>query len=363
MKETANEIAIDELRACYQEGGIVAGTHHFTDYWGRDGFFASMGAMAIDDYDVVRNMVETFFNYQRKDGMIPYRVMNGPVTIGKYFGHPKKSEKPSPTYRLRGFGAEVLDGTTLAVMTLAQLWKRGEAEVEKFVPKVEMALGYLKSKEKNGLLWDGEMCEWNDAAKKWGNILYSNIIYWNMYHELGIVDKQNEIAASLREQLWNGKFFADWRDDKRQDYFHPFGNLLAVAWGMTDEEETTLIMEEASKSKVGFTLESNTPKYPNNRIDPLVRLIGIGDYQNQGMLWWQPVCAYVAALVKTGNIERAETQLQLMTKKIETDKKIYECYERDGKPVKRWIYQSETPFAWAAGLYLWANSLVEKNNR
>lgn len=104
MKETAHEIAAEELRACYQEGGIVAGTHHFTDYWGRDGFFASMGAMAIEDYAVVRNMVETFFNYQRSDGMIPYRVMNGPVTLGKYLGHPKKSEKPSPTYKLRGFG-------------------------------------------------------------------------------------------------------------------------------------------------------------------------------------------------------------------------------------------------------------------
>ena len=117
MTEKASRIATEELRACYQEGGIVAGTHHFTDYWGRDGFFASMGALAIQDFEVVRNMVDTFFDHQRADGMIPYRVMNGPVSIGKYFGQHKKYDKPVPTFKLRGFGPEVFDGTTLAVMT------------------------------------------------------------------------------------------------------------------------------------------------------------------------------------------------------------------------------------------------------
>ncbi|TRZ51987.1 hypothetical protein D4S03_04135, partial [bacterium] len=148
-------------------------------------------------------------------------------------------------------------------------------------------------------------------------------------------------------------------DHSRQDYFHPFGNLLAVAWGMTNDGETKSIMEESEKSKVGFTLESNTPKYPSKKIDLFNRLIGIGDYQNQGMLWWQPACAYVAALVKTGNLAEARTQMELMSKKVIEDQKISECYERDGRPVKRALYQAEQPFAWASGMYLWANSLVE----
>lgn len=359
MKETAHGIATDELQACYLDGGIVAGTHHFTDYWARDGFFASMGAMAIEDTTVVRNMVETFFKFQRSDGMIPYRVMNGPADLNKYLGHPTKYKEPRPTYKLRGYGAEVLDGTTLAVMTLAELWEKGEAQVEKYISKVEKALEYLKTKEKNGLLWDGEMCEWNDAAKKWGNILYSNIIYWNMFRELGLTDKQEEVAGNLRKRLWTGKFFADWHDHSRQDYFHPFGNLLAVAWGMTTDEETKSIMNESAVAKVGFTLESNMPKYPSKRIDLFNRLIGIGDYQNQGMLWWQPACAYVAALVKTGNLEEARKQMKLMSEKIVQDQKVSECYERDGRPVKRLLFQAEQPFAWAAGLYLWASSLVE----
>jgi glycogen debranching enzyme len=360
MKEIARRIATEELRACYQEEGIVAGTHHFSDYWGRDGFFASMGSLAIEDYKIVRSMVDLFFEHQRPDGMIPYRVMNGPADLGKYLGHSRKFKEPVPTYELRGKGPEVLDGTTLAVMTLAKLWQKGEASVDKYYDKVKKALKYLATKEKDGLLWDGEMCEWNDAAKKWGHILYSNVIYWNMFSELGMMEKKDEVAGKLRGRLWNGKFFADWHDDKRQNYFHPFGNLMAVAWGLTTNEEANSILEESTKAKVGFTLESNTPKYPNGKVMLFNRLIGIGDYQNKGMLWWQPACAYVAALVKTGKVTEARKQMELMSNKIIDDQKVFECYERGGRPVKRLTFQAEQPFAWAAGLYLWASSLIEK---
>lgn len=35
------DIAISNLRSCYSRFGILAGRHHFTDYWARDGFFAA----------------------------------------------------------------------------------------------------------------------------------------------------------------------------------------------------------------------------------------------------------------------------------------------------------------------------------
>lgn len=356
MTEKAREIAIRELRACYQEHGPVAGTHHFTDYWGRDGYFALQGSLAIGDTEIAEKLVNLFFAFQRKDGLLPYRVMNGPVTVGKYFGKPGKYKEPSPSYNLRGYGSPVLDGTTLSLMTLAQLWKAGKIELDKYAHKVELALNYLTSKEKNGLLWDGPMCEWNDAVTKWGNLLYSNIIYWNMYRELGDIAKQDQIADSLRSRLWNGRFFADWHDHKRQDFFHPFGNLMAIAWGLASPEEARSILDEAEKSRVQFTLESNTPKYPQNRVWWLNRVIGIGDYQNQGMLWWQPVCAYVVALAKTGRLDEARKQFNLMTEKIVEDDSIWECYERDGRPAKRTLYRAEQPFAWAAGLILWAEN-------
>lgn len=354
----AEDIAKQQLRACYGDFGILAGAHHFTDYWARDGFFASMGSVEIGDFEIVVKMIELFFGYQRADGMVPYRVMNGPVTIGKYFGKVKKYVVPSPTYKLRGFGTEVLDGTTLAVMTLMRLCNEGKVDRNKYSAKIAKAVEYLKSKEKNGLLWDGEMSEWNDVVKKKGNLLYSNVLYWNMYRELGDIHKQNIIAKKLRERLWSGKYYADWDDGEKHNYFYSFGNLLAVAWGLTNKDESALILSESKKNRILFTIDTNNPKYPEGKVWWINRIAGVADYQNQGLLWWQPACAYVAALVKVGEIEKAGVQLKLMSDKIVKDKKIWECYERTGNPVERLLYRSEQPFAWGAGMFLWAKQMT-----
>jgi hypothetical protein len=44
-----------------------------------------------------------------------------------------------------------------------------------------------------------------------------------------------------------------------------------------------------------------------------------------------------------------------MAQKLIRDGDFYECYERGGPQVKRFFYQAEHPFAWAAGMFLWAN--------
>lgn len=356
-------IASNELRACYSDSGILAGTHHFTDYWARDAYFASLGSLSIGDIYIVEKTLENFYSYQRSDGLIPYRIMRGPVNLNKYLGKPSFYPKPKPTYKLRGVCSEVLDGTTLTVLFTALL------KINKYHDNIKKALNYLQSSEKNGLLHDGVMAEWNDTALKWGNLLYSNIIYWYMYDRLSLwtksfdkswsadlVYKTQSITQALRNRLWNGKYFADWYDYKRQDYFYPFGNCLAIVWGLTNKEESESILDECRKVKIQFTLETNFPKYPFWRIYPLLRLVGAGDYQNQSILWWQPVIVYLAALKKMHKNSDVKIVENKIAEKILKDKKIYECYERSGSPVKRLILTSEHPFAWSSGMLLWALS-------
>ena len=103
---SALKIAINELRKCYTDKGIIAGIHHFTDYWARDGFFACFGALAINDTSIVKKQVNLFFSFQRNDGLIPYRIMQGPVNIAKYLGKPIFYKTPRPTYRLRNIGIQ-----------------------------------------------------------------------------------------------------------------------------------------------------------------------------------------------------------------------------------------------------------------
>jgi len=359
-------IATRELRACYKKEGIVAGNHHFTDYWGRDGYFALLGSISLKDYKIANKMLALFYKNQRSDGLIPYRVMRGPVTLGKYLGHPSFYTKPRPTYKLRGTGCEVLDGTTLTLLFSGLLGIEKELD-GKYILKIKKALSYLEERERSGLLWDGVMAEWNDFALKWGNLLYSNIIYWYALERLSewtktfdlnfstkLTTKKNLVALSLRKKLWNGKFFADWYDNKRQDFLYPFGNCMAIVWGFTSPSETESILNECKKLKISFTLETNSPKYPWYRIDPLQRIAGVPDYQNKGLLWWQPGAAYLVALRKIGKTKEAEEVENKFIEKILSDKTIYECYERTGKPLKRFIYSAENPFAWASGMLVWS---------
>ena len=355
------DIAKKELRACYSDEGIIAGVHHFTDYWARDAYFASLGALSINDNVIVNKTVVNFFKYQRSDGLIPYRIMRGPATLGKYLGNPSYYRKPKPTYKLRGLGKEVLDGTTFTVLFSSLLG------LKEYTNNIKLALKYLETREKYGLLHDGFMAEWNDTALKSGNLLYSNVIYWYMYECLSlwtknfdqdwfnkIEVKKQKISLALRERLWTGKYFADWHDYKRQDYFYPFGNCLAIAWGLTNKNESESILKQCLLVKKDFTLETNTPKYPFWRIDPFIQLVGMGNYQNHSKLWWQPMTAYLVALKRMGKESEIEKVENLITTKIDADNKIYECYERTGEPMRQFIFRTEHPFAWSSGMILWA---------
>ncbi len=360
--DSISDLAIHDLRACYTSQGILAGNHHFTDYWARDGFFAAFGSLAIGDKEIAEQMVKFFFSFQRPDGLIPYRIMNGPMlSLSKYLGHPPSYSQPKPTYRLRGIGSLVLDGTTLSILFAAL------SNQTQLIAQIELGLKFLTNHEVNGLLWDGPMCEWNDAIWKWGNLLYSNIIYWYMYDRLAswqsthnpsysrsLIIKRDSIASSLRARLWNGQYFADWHDYKRQDYFYPFGNCLAIVWGLTTPQETTSILSQCHLSQIDFTLETNSPSYPWWRVDFLQRLAGMADYQNHGTLWWQTIAAFVLAAKQSNHLDLATAQLTKIATKVTRDQSIYECYERDGRPVKRTFYSSEHPFAWASGMILWA---------
>lgn len=362
----AEEIAKRDLRACYENEGIIAGRHHFTDYWARDGLFAALGSLAIGDEEIVRKEIELFFSHQRADGLIPYRIMRGPVSIGKYLGRTTRVyENPRPTYRLRGIGAEVLDGTTLSLLILGELAERGWREASKFAKPVEKALAYLEGREKDGLLQDGLMAEWNDSTYKRGALLYSNAIYWRALGSLASLEgmgllsrenllaKQKFLARRIRDKLWNGRFFSDWYDWKRQDYFNSFCNLLLVAWGFTTDEEAEKILSEAEKSQISFTVENVAPWYPWWRVDVTNRIIGLPDYHN-ALLWWQPGIAYAVALAHEGRKSEARQQMLLMSRQALKYGGFYECYERTGLPVKRLVYKAERPFAWAAGMFLWA---------
>lgn len=80
----AYQIAVRDLRACYNPDGIVAGRLHFNAYWARDGFWALFGALALGDHEQVRTHLETFMKYQMSSGELPVRLEFVGHTFGRY---------------------------------------------------------------------------------------------------------------------------------------------------------------------------------------------------------------------------------------------------------------------------------------
>ena len=59
--------------------------------------------------------------------------------------------------------------------------------------------------------------------------------------------------------------------------------------------------------------------------------------------------------------KNAKILIKKISDLIEKHNAVYEVYEESGVPVKRFLYKSEYPFAWSAGMYVYAyNKIIKK---
>lgn len=346
-------IAKKALRACVTRDGVVAGTHHFVDLWARDSLFATLGANASGMSDMSKKTIETFLRFQRDDGLIPFLIRRSALSLGKYFGRHTYYDTPRAQFRSSQSGGVVPDG---GVMTIIAAYALDDKQfLQKHEQQLRHAIGWYKKKFGEDLITEWFQCEWADGVLKRGETLYTNILYWKALGDMGLTQKQAAIGKLIRESLWNGAYFADWKGVFRHDYFASMGNLLAIIFGLTTRKESASIVSYIKEHCVSeFTVETNDPKYPYWRIPIQNYLVGLSDYHNRGCLWLQPGILYATALAKTGSKDEARARLLTIAEKIVEYNGVYEVYEKNGTPVDRFFYRSEEPYAWSAGLYLWA---------
>lgn len=362
VPDDAKKIAYRDLLACNTPIGLTAGAHHFVDLWARDSLFATFGLSDKKDFPVMKKTIETFLAYQREDGLIPYRVRRSAVSIGKYFGQPSVLQTPQADFRSYQSGGLVPDGGLMTVIAAAAyVRKSGDRKFRlAYDGRIHRVLKWYGDHYNDGLITEWFQCEWADGVLKSGNTLYTNILYWKALGDMKLFGRQKHIGDLIRKAFWNGNFFADWVDWKRQDYFAAHPNMLAIIFGLATHEESADILNFAKEHCWnGWALEENYPAYPWWRIPLLHTLAGMGDYHNRGCIWLQPTILYAVALRRLGETNESKKVLAQVAKKIVEYHGVYEIYEKNGMPVRRLFYHSEQPFAWSAGLYLWAASLLQ----
>lgn len=369
----ANQIAVKSLRRGYKEEGIVAGAHHYTDYWARDSFYASLGALALGDYEIVKKNLNLYLSYQRDDGQLPMKVGDSRLLcLLRILGFRIRGKRV-PAYSEDKARTIPMDQNSLLVICFYNYIKETSDMpfLRENIHRIEQCIQWSLAQDRDNdlILEEGLQASWTDSLKKRGKVLYSNICHCHalyciskLFELLKEGEKQNiylDLYKKTKQQInklfWNGSYFIDWIDEKRHDYFSTDGNVLSMVWNIADQEQSKNIQHCIKKFGINKFVPSltNMPKYPSNLCSLLLRIGGLKDYHN-GLCWLWLGCLDAVAKYKTGMQEEAAALLERIADIIVKYDDVFEVYEKSGRPVHRLLYKSEYHFAESSGLFIWA---------
>ncbi len=366
----AHRIAVRDLRACYNPDGIVAGRLHFNAYWARDGFFASLGALALGDVDQVKAHLDTFIRFQMASGELPVRIEFLGHTLGHYH---TRLMHPKALYRAGTIFADPLDPNALFVIAAREYVIRTHDMdfCSRFEPAMDRAVAWLMSQDRDGdgLIESHYLAGWMDSILKKDKVFYLNLTYCEglracqaLKEGLGhAADARRcaDAAARTRDRLqqifWNGEYYTDWIHGSRHGGFSSDGNVLAILFGVAGEAQARSILRFIAARGLDrdTPLRTCDPVYPFWQVFPFYFLAGIPDY-HRALIW--PWLGTLNAINKfhLGQREAAIADLARIGTWFVERNAVAEVYEPDGMMLNRRFYQAEVPFAWNAGIYVYA---------
>lgn len=363
----AYDIAVRDLRACYGQEGIFAGLHHFKDYWARDALFACLGSLKLEDYDIVEKNLQLFIDNINKKGQVPLRIGRNIVGIVL------KKKKRYPLYSFDFNNKTTLDQNSLLIILSYEYYKKTGDKIflskNLDLLKKIMDWNFLNDKDDDLLIEEEGLSNWADSVRKKGKVLYTNVCHCHALkcmYELSktktYLDKYEKVKKKINELFWSGEHYIDWIDEKKQyNYFSTDGNILAVLWDIADKEKSNHIEEASHVFEVhDVPSECVHPRYPKKHISLPLKLIGLGDYHN-GLSWMWLGCISAVAKKKVRREKDAKELIKKIEQIILKHNSVYEVYDNKGNPVKRLFYKSEFPFAWSAGLFVYAYNKIMLN--
>ncbi len=359
-----------DLRACYNPEGIVAGRLHFNAYWARDGFWALFGALALGDYDQARAHLDTFVRFQLPSGTLPVRIEFLGHTLGWY--HTRR-RRPRALYRAGSLFVDPLDPAALFIIAAREYFQRtGDTSFcARFDPVMDRAARWLMQQDRDGdgLLENRYLADWMDSILKKDKLFNVNVIHYEGLRACETIKRvlgQGQAAQEFRqaaehvyqrlqERFWNGTYFADWIRGGRRGGFSADGNVLAIFFGAATEEQSRRILRYIGEQELDRPTPLRTchPVYPLWQVLPLYTVAGIADY-HRTLIW--PWLGTLNAVNKhrLGDHAAAVADLARFGDWYIRANAVGEVYEHDGSMLARRFYQAEVPFAWNAGLYVYA---------
>ncbi|PUV25422.1 hypothetical protein DCO56_10515 [Sphingobacterium athyrii] len=370
--------------------GFTAGDG-YGEVWIRDLNTFVTVASRVNDKELIKKHLLTFFQFQQPDGgildgyvpvkkgAVPYNYYHSALAP-EYAGHKNTVETDQETSLIQAVAKYIRstgDKSILKEMV-------GGVSVQK---GLERAMDFLLTKrfnEKYGLLWGATTVDWGDVQPEhdWGVVLDENShltldIYDNAMFIIAIddfleiadlttveqkhwKDIKSKIAKNVRKHLWdkknekflphiylNGSPFPD-SFNESEIYYHG-GTAVAIEAGLLSKAEVKVAykkmqenVKKANAATIGLTIY---PVYPQG----LFKNGGMGpySYQNGGDWTWFGG-RMISQLIRYGLIAEACEALEPMLDRVIKNNGFYEWYTPDNKPQGSASFRGEAGVLWTA---------------
>ena len=365
---------------------LHAGYRNFSESWARDFGFAAFGLLTLKQYNPVKETLEAFFWHQTTEGQLPVKLHSVHVVtrfLHSFFGREQPNELMLKPKYLSGHGAPSLDGQALLVIAaLAYTQETGNTRfLEEHWAELRSAMQWLdkyrRGMGEDPLLHQGAFADWADSIARHGRVLYTNVVYWKALSEMAIAANRLSfhqesveyfVQAEKVLRAINRHF---WREDlgyfvTSDELLHlsSDGNLLAIAWGLARREQAESILSVMERARMAEPVPTRVtfPSYPRHLIALENLLGGVGNYHTDASWLWIGAW-HVIALVKSGQMDAAQTLVSRILNVIVQDRQVNEVHGPNGKPLSSMWYTSEAPLTWNAGMILYACHIFENKRQ
>ncbi len=362
---------------------LAAGGHQFHSLWTRDFAFAARGLLRLRRFDVVRNQLDALLRAARpEDGLVPRTLDSRPIalrvtlsTLATMVGLRSSlsiGDRLRPQY-LDEHGSPAIDSNLLVLLTAIDYVRASgdHAWWRKVEPDLVRVFRFYEAHLKGGLLWQPAYSDWQDSVKREGHAFYTNLLYHQVARRLlehpafGVKPAAVEQLGRRIERTFFDPAQGLFRSLAGQPYVSLDGNLLAIDLGFfQDPRRDRALYQALTRSELwtrhGLPGFATAPDYPRSWAHRPARLVGLTHYH--GEIFWSWLMALSAKVAhQVGDHPTARRVLRTLGQNARRDGAVTEIYApKPGLPAFRsWLYASETPFSWGAGMVLDAISAVK----
>lgn len=311
----AYEKAIWVLDKCSTPHGFFAAYPGYDMVFARDSMIISLGASLIDDKklkETIKKSLLTLAENQSLNGQIPNAV-------DKF-----SKRKPHVDYMSIDSGLWFIIGLYNSVIRL-----KDKSLNQRYKQNVGRILIWISSQDtgEDSMPEQLPTTDWQDAfPHRYGHTINTQALYYHALKLVGNNKKAEKVRQAVNNNkdfgLWKGEFYLPWRwknhgkYQEEGEWFDSLGNLLAIIFGLADENKSEKILSYIKRHKID-------EPYPIKAIFPAIEK-GSKDWQDYFLdceagiplhylnagIWTFIGGFYVLALVKMKKFKEAEIQLE-----------------------------------------------------